>query len=139
VFPRLFRGGQAHLSLSTGKDGAEIDILEAGVGTPSPGQEELDRRPAVGRREGADRGRAVFSIFLIGPSPFCILDEVDAPLDEANVDATTRSSRDDRPLQFIASAATSARWSADNLYGGHKRPASPLSELAKLGKQQAAA
>ena len=61
----------------------------------------------------------MFSIFLIKPSPFCILDEVDAPLDEANVDRYNELVREmtDRSQFIVISHNKRTMESADNLYG----------------------
>jgi len=61
----------------------------------------------------------VFSIFLIKPSPFCILDEVDAPLDEANVDRYNEIVREmtDRSQFIVITHNKRTMESADNLYG----------------------
>ncbi|MDG4553520.1 MAG: chromosome segregation protein SMC [Candidatus Competibacter sp.] len=81
LFPRLFGGGQAHLEL-TGED-----VLDAGVAIMAkpPGK----RVGSIGLLSGGEKALAavalVFAIFQLNPAPFCLLDEVDAPLDEANV------------------------------------------------------
>src|SRR6185369_17035307 len=61
----------------------------------------------------------VFSIFLIKPSPFCILDEVDAPLDEANVDRYNELVREmtDRSQFIVISHNKRTMEAADVLYG----------------------
>ena len=63
------------------------DMLETGIEifAQPPGKKLCEHRAHVRRREGAHRSGLIFAIFQIKPSPFCILDEVDAPLDEANV------------------------------------------------------
>jgi chromosome segregation protein len=81
LFPRLFGGGNALLEL-TGED-----LLETGVNIIArpPG-----KRPAsIGLLSGGEKALTavalIFAIFQLNPAPFCLLDEVDAPLDEANV------------------------------------------------------
>jgi chromosome segregation protein len=144
VFPRLFRGGQAHLSLSTGKDGAELDILEAGVEifAQPPGKKNSTVDQLSGGEKALTAVALVFSIFLIKPSPFCILDEVDAPLDEANVDRYNEIVREmtDRSQFIVISHNKRTMESADNLYGVTMQEAGVSKlvsvNLAKLGKAQ---
>ncbi len=86
LFPRLFQGGRAELRLVATEQGE--DILNAGVELlAQPGGKKLSHISLLSGGEKALSAMAfVFSIFLVKPSPFCILDEVDAPLDDANVD-----------------------------------------------------
>ncbi len=118
VFPRLFRGGQAHLSLSGGED---VDMLEAGVEifAQPPGKKNSTVDQLSGGEKALTAVALVFSIFLIKPSPFCILDEVDAPLDEANVDRYNELVREmtDRSQFIVITHNKRTMESADNLYG----------------------
>jgi len=128
VFPRLFRGGQAALSLSTakangepGSPGAEVDLLEAGIEIMAqpPGKKNSTVDQLSGGEKALTAVALVFSIFLIKPSPFCILDEVDAPLDEANVDRYNEIVREmtDRSQFIVITHNKRTMESADNLYG----------------------
>jgi len=83
VFPRLFNGGQARLSLEAG-----VDVLEAGVeiSAQPPGKKLQIIELLSGGEKALTAVAMLFSIFLIKPTPFCLLDEVDAPLDEVNID-----------------------------------------------------
>jgi chromosome segregation protein len=118
VFPRLFRGGHAALSLSTTDDG---DLLEAGVDIMAqpPGKKNTTIEQLSGGEKALTAVALVFSIFLIKPSPFCILDEVDAPLDEANVDRYNELVREmtDRSQFIVITHNKRTMESADNLYG----------------------
>jgi len=83
VFPRLFGGGRAHLSLTD-----EADLLETGVEIIAnpPGKKVMQNIELLsGGEKALTAVSLLFAIFLVKPSPFCLLDEVDAPLDEANV------------------------------------------------------
>lgn len=82
VFPRLFRGGQAELQLTD-----EQDLLETGIDivVQPPGKKLQNVNLLSGGEKALTAVALIFSIFLIKPSPFCILDEVDAPLDDVNI------------------------------------------------------
>jgi chromosome segregation protein len=118
VFPRLFRGGQAALSLSGGDD---VDLLEAGVEIMAqpPGKKNTTVEQLSGGEKALTAVALVFSIFLIKPSPFCILDEVDAPLDEANVDRYNELVREmtDRSQFIVITHNKRTMEAVDNLYG----------------------
>ncbi|MEO8877430.1 MAG: chromosome segregation protein SMC, partial [Polyangiaceae bacterium] len=82
IFPRMFRGGRASLRLTNPEDMLEtgIDIL-----AQPPGKKLSSIELMSGGEKALTAVSLIFAIFQIKPSPFCILDEVDAPLDEANV------------------------------------------------------
>ena len=82
VFAHLFRGGKAELSLTD-----ESNPLESGVEiSANPLGKKMQNLTLLSGGEKAMTAIAlVFSVFKVRPSPFCLLDEVDAPLDEANV------------------------------------------------------
>lgn len=83
VFPRLFKGGRAKLILVD-----EQNLLETGVEiyAQPPGKKLQSITLLSGGEKALTAVALIFSIFLIKPSPFCLLDEVDAPLDDANID-----------------------------------------------------
>jgi chromosome segregation protein len=80
-FPKLFGGGQAYLELT------EQDLLESGVNIIArpPGKKNSSIHLLSGGEKALTAVALVFSIFELNPAPFCLLDEVDAPLDDANV------------------------------------------------------
>jgi chromosome segregation protein len=81
TFPRLFGGGHAYLEM-TGDD-----LLDAGVTVMArpPGKRNSSISALSGGEKALTAVALVFSIFELNPAPFCLLDEVDAPLDDANV------------------------------------------------------
>jgi chromosome segregation protein len=81
IFPRLFGGGHAYLSLEGD------DLLNAGVTVMAqpPGKRNTSINLLSGGEKALTAVALVFSIFELNPAPFCLLDEVDAPLDDANV------------------------------------------------------
>ena len=82
LFPKMFRGGAAELRL-TNPD----DMLETGIEilAQPPGKKLGNIELMSGGEKALTAVSLIFAIFQYKPSPFCILDEVDAPLDEANV------------------------------------------------------
>ena len=81
LYPRLFGGGHAYLEL-TGED-----LLDTGVTIMArpPGKRVSSISLLSGGEKAMTAVALVFAIFQLNPAPFCLLDEVDAPLDEANV------------------------------------------------------
>ncbi len=82
LFPQLFNGGQAELRLTD-----ENDLLETGIEVVAqpPGKKLQNVTLLSGGEKALTAVAMIFSIFQIKPSPFCLLDEVDAPLDDANI------------------------------------------------------
>jgi chromosome segregation protein len=86
IFSRLFEGGRAELRMVPPEEGEE-DPLELGVELMAqPRGKRLQAVTLMSGGEKALTGLALlFAIFYHRPSPFCVLDEVDAPLDDANI------------------------------------------------------
>ncbi|MEX3909200.1 chromosome segregation protein SMC [Paraburkholderia sp. BR14319] len=82
LFPRLFGGGQAKL-IKTGDE-----ILDAGVQVMAqpPGKKNSTIHLLSGGEKALTATALVFAMFQLNPAPFCLLDEVDAPLDDANTE-----------------------------------------------------
>ncbi|MCM0606959.1 MAG: chromosome segregation protein SMC [Xanthomonadaceae bacterium] len=85
LFPIIFGGGSATLTLVYPE--GSTDILEAGVEIMAqpPGKKVSNITLLSGGEKALTAISLIFSIFLIKPSPFCLLDEVDAPLDDSNI------------------------------------------------------
>jgi len=81
LFPKVFGGGSAYLELTSD------DLLETGVAIMArpPGKKNSTIHLLSGGEKALTAIALVFSIFQLNPAPFCMLDEVDAPLDDANV------------------------------------------------------
>ncbi len=82
VFPVLFGGGEAQLVLV---EGPEMDEAGIDIVARPPGKKMQNVTLLSGGEKALTAVSLIFSIFLVKPSPFCLLDEVDAPLDDANV------------------------------------------------------
>jgi chromosome segregation protein len=85
MFRQLFNGGSADLYLQPDEDG-NVDPLESGIEITAkpPGKKPRVLKQLSGGEQALTSVALVMAIFRSKPSPFCILDEVDAPLDEAN-------------------------------------------------------
>ncbi|MFH0800360.1 MAG: chromosome segregation protein SMC [Pseudomonadota bacterium] len=116
LFPKLFRGGQARLMLTD-----EENILETGIEiiAQPPGKKLQSITLLSGGEKALTAVALIFSIFLIKPSPFCLLDEVDAPLDDVNIDRFNDLIRSMTPhSQFILITHNKRTMElADLLYG----------------------
>ncbi|ATE72207.1 chromosome segregation protein SMC [Lysobacter capsici] len=98
LYPRLFGGGHAYLEL-TGED-----LLDTGVAIMArpPGKRVSNISLLSGGEKAMTAVALVFAIFRLNPAPFCLLDEVDAPLDEANVGRfTAMVSEMSEQVQFL--------------------------------------
>lgn len=97
-FPRLFGGGHAYLELT----GEESAVAGVSVMARPPGKRNATISQLSGGEKALTAVALVFAIFELNPAPFCLLDEVDAPLDENNVGRFCDIVRDmSRSVQFI--------------------------------------
>jgi len=116
VFPRLFCGGHAELRLTD-----EEDLLSTGleIVVQPPGKKLQNVSLLSGGEKALTAVALIFSIFMIKPSPFCLLDEVDAPLDDANIGRFNDMVREmSTGSQFIIITHNRATMAvADTLYG----------------------
>ena len=98
LFPKVFGGGSAYLDLT------DDDLLETGVTIMArpPGKKNSTIHLLSGGEKALTALSLVFAIFRLNPAPFCLLDEVDAPLDDANVERFCRLvSEMSQTVQFI--------------------------------------
>jgi chromosome segregation protein len=98
IFPKVFGGGHAYLEL-TGED-----LLQTGVTVMArpPGKRNSSIHLLSGGEKALTAISMVFAIFQLNPAPFCMLDEVDAPLDDANVGRFCRIVKEmSQMVQFI--------------------------------------
>jgi chromosome segregation protein len=120
IFERLFEGGRAELRMVEPEEGEE-DPLEQGVELMA--QPRGKRLQAVSLMSGGEKALTglalLFAIFYFRPSPFCVLDEVDAPLDDANIHRFLRVLRElVTQTQFIVITHNRRTMeAADVLYG----------------------
>ena len=147
IFPMLFRGGKAELRLTDPQN-----MLETGVEiiAQPPGKRLGSLELMSGGEKALTAVAMIFAIFQYKPSPFCLLDEVDAPLDEANIGrfAETIQQMTDRSQFIIITHSKRTMEYADVLYGvtmeqpgvsklvsvelrGEKRPISRTVEAAE--------
>ena len=98
LFPRVFGGGSAYLEMT----GA--DLLDTGITIMArpPGKKNATIHLLSGGEKALVAIALVFSIFRLNPAPFCMLDEVDAPLDDANTSRYARMVKEmSEKVQFI--------------------------------------
>ncbi|MBT3182608.1 MAG: chromosome segregation protein SMC, partial [Deltaproteobacteria bacterium] len=136
LFPKLFKGGKAKLMLTD-----EENILETGIEiiAQPPGKKLQSITLLSGGEKALTAVALIFSIFLIKPSPFCLLDEVDAPLDDANIDRFNDLIRSMTPhSQFILITHNKRTMElADLLYGVTMEEAGVSKMVSvRLGKDQ---
>lgn len=116
VFKSFFEGGRASIVLREGNDPLEGDIdIYA-----TPGGKRLSSLQLLsGGEKSLTAISLLFAIYLVKPSPFCIFDEVDAPLDDRNVERFTKALKDfSHNTQFlIVTHNKSTMQAADQLYG----------------------
>jgi chromosome segregation protein len=116
VFPTMFGGGKAELRLTE-----PDNLLESGVEiiAQPPGKRLGSLELMSGGEKALTAVSLIFAIFQYKPSPFCLLDEVDAPLDEANISRFSEAVRrmTDRSQFIIITHAKRTMETTDVLYG----------------------
>lgn len=136
IFPRVFSGGSASLSLTSD------DLLSSGVTVHAqpPGKKNTSIHLLSGGEKAMTAVSLVFALFQLNPAPICILDEVDAPLDDANVNRFIQIVREmSKAVQFIVISHNKLTISAcDNLLGVTMKEAG-VSRLVSVNLDQATA
>jgi chromosome segregation protein len=121
MFRRLFGGGSADLFLVPDEETGEVDMLESGVEIRAkpPGKEPRLISQLSGGEKTMTAVALLMSIFQSKPSPFCVLDEVDAALDEANVERFCGVLREflDRSHFVVITHHKRTMQACDQLYG----------------------
>lgn len=116
IFPLLFRGGRAGLRLTDENQPLASGVL---VEVQPPGKKLSHMGLLSGGEKALVAMALLFAIYMIKPSPFCLLDEVDAPLDEANIDRFNRLLMEIKKTSQIILVTHSRRTMemTDRLYG----------------------
>ena len=135
LYPRLFGGGHAYLEL-TGED-----LLDTGVAIMArpPGKRVSNISLLSGGEKAMTAVALVFAIFRLNPAPFCLLDEVDAPLDEANVGRfTAMVSEMSEAVQFLFVTHNKATMEAAHQLSGVTMREPGVSRLVSVDLAEAA-
>ncbi|HTL13872.1 MAG TPA: chromosome segregation protein SMC [Thermomonas sp.] len=135
LYPRLFGGGHAYLEL-TGED-----LLDTGVAIMArpPGKRVSNISLLSGGEKAMTAVALVFAIFRLNPAPFCLLDEVDAPLDEANVGRfTAMVSEMSEAVQFLFVTHNKATMEAAQQLSGVTMREPGVSRLVSVDLAEAA-
>src|SRR5690625_6685684 len=135
LFPKVFGGGHAYLEL-TGDD-----LLDTGVAIMArpPGKRVSNISLLSGGEKAMTAVALVFAIFQLNPAPFCLLDEVDAPLDEANVGRfTAMVSEMSEKVQFLFVTHNKATMEAAQQLSGVTMREPGVSRLVSVDLAEAA-
>ncbi len=136
LFPKLFGGGHAYLEL-TGED-----LLDTGVTVMArpPGKRNSSIHLLSGGEKALTAVALVFAIFRLNPAPFCMLDEVDAPLDDANVGRYSSLVKEmSEHVQFIFITHNKVTMEIANQLSGVTMHEPGVSRLVSVDVEEAAA
>ena len=139
LFQALFGGGEAELRLIESDD-----PLEAGLEIYAcpPGKRLSTMSLMSGGEQALTASALIFGVFLANPAPICVLDEVDAPLDDANVDRycnMLNEMRQRTQTRFIAITHNAVTMSRMDRLFGVTMPERGISQLVSVDLQQAEA
>ncbi|GAA3900269.1 chromosome segregation protein SMC [Halomonas cibimaris] len=136
LFPRVFGGGTAWLTLT------DDDLLATGVAIMArpPGKKNTTIHLLSGGEKALTALSLVFAIFQLNPAPFCMLDEVDAPLDDANVGRYAKLVKEmSETVQFIYITHNKIAMEASERLMGVTMQEPGVSRLVAVGVEEAAA
>ncbi len=129
-FRMLFGGGNSNISLMNPED-----VLESGIEITArpPGKQLRNISLLSGGEKSLAAIALIFAIFKVKPSPFCILDEVDAALDESNVDRFIRLLKDfSKKSQFLVISHNKKTIASADVIYGVTMPASGISKVISV-------
>ena len=130
MFTRLFNGGSARLELSEGED-----VLECGIEIIArpPGKRLQNVSLLSGGERTLTAVALLFAIYMIKPSPFCLLDELDAPLDESNIGRFVNVLQDFlKQSQFVVISHNRKTIAAANILYGVTMPEKGVSKIVSM-------
>ncbi len=130
MFARLFNGGSARLELSEGED-----VLECGIEIIArpPGKRLQNVSLLSGGERTLTAVALLFAIYMIKPSPFCLLDELDAPLDESNIGRFVDVLQDFlKQSQFVVISHNRKTIAAANILYGVTMPEKGISKIVSM-------
>jgi chromosome segregation protein len=136
LFPKLFGGGHAYLEL------VGEDLLDTGVSVMArpPGKRNSSIHLLSGGEKALTAVALVFAIFQLNPAPFCMLDEVDAPLDDANVGRYSNLVKEmSEHVQFIFITHNKVTMEVSNQLIGVTMQEPGVSRLVSVDVEEAAA
>lgn len=140
LFVKIFEGGQASLALLDDETLSKIDKWRAGLVLMAQPKGKKNSRLAVlsGGEKTLTALSLVFAIFKQHPAPFCLLDEVDAPLDDANVGRFTSLIHElSADVQFIFISHNKLAMQAADELKGVTMPQAGISQLVTVNLQEA--
>ena len=136
LFPKVFGGGSAYLELT------DNNLLETGVSVMArpPGKKNASIHLLSGGEKAMTAVALVFSIFQLCPAPFCMLDEVDAPLDDANVGRFVKLIQEmAKKVQFIVISHNKITMEAAHHLAGVTMNEPGVSRMVSVDMQEAVA
>lgn len=136
LFPKIFGGGSATLEMT------EDDLLSTGISVRAhpPGKRNVHVQMLSGGEKALTAIALVFALFQLNPAPFCVLDEVDAPLDDNNVGRFSQLVKDmSKDVQFLVISHNKVTISAADYLMGVTMQEPGVSRLVSVDMREAMA